>query len=155
VAQANGGDAEALARLRAFLDANPWLWQQAGDLTAAAEGAWLGLIAGPNHLVAESVKRRLAALKDDLKGPHAGTLEALLVDVVAVAWLALQDAELGAARPAGGSLAQAAFRLKRAESCQRRFASAVKTLAGLRALAPQGLVPARPLQVFGPERRQA
>ena len=56
-----------------------------------------------------------------------------------------------AAGPAGASLDQAAFRLKRAEPAQRRHLTAVKTLATLRTLMPQGLVPARPLRVHDPD----
>src|SRR5262249_49374550 len=88
VARANDGDREALARLRKFLDLNPHLWERAGDLTAVAERAWIELVAGQDQLVAESVRRRLARLKADLGGPHATPLEFLLIDQVAVTWLA-------------------------------------------------------------------
>jgi hypothetical protein len=150
VARANQGERLAIDRLKSFLDLNPHIWGQAGDLAAVAERAWAELIAGQDVFRTESVKRRLAELKDQLKGPHPTALEALLVDLVGVAWLGVQHAEIQAASPAGGSLDQAAFRLKRAESSQKRLLAATKTLATLRALVPAGLVPARPLRLHDP-----
>jgi hypothetical protein len=150
VARANAGEREALARLRKFLDANPHIWSRAGDLTAVAERAWIELIAGEDQFRVESVKRRLTQLKDELKGPHPTALEAVLVDLIAVAWLGAHHVEIEAASPAGGSLAQAAFKLRRAESSQKRLLAATKTRATLRALVPRGLVPARPLWLHDP-----
>jgi hypothetical protein len=94
-------------RLRAFLDRNPRLWERAGDLSAVAERAWVELIAGADQFRLESVKRRLAQLKEKLKGPAPTPLEGLLVDLVGVAWLGVQHAEIQAASPAGASLGQA------------------------------------------------
>src|SRR5579872_5657397 len=54
VEQANKGDRAALARLSAFLDQNPVIWERAGDLNGMAERAWAELIAAGNQLVAES-----------------------------------------------------------------------------------------------------
>ena len=153
VARANQGERLAIDRLRKFLDLNPFIWQRAGDLTAVAERAWVELIAGEDQFRTESVKRRLAELKDQLRGAHPTALEALLVDLVGVAWLGVNHAEIQAASPAGGSLDQAAFKLRRAESSQKRLLAATKTLATLRALVPQGLVPARPLRLHDPDQK--
>jgi hypothetical protein len=155
IGQANAGDRAALARLGRFLDVNPALWEKAGDLTALAERAWVGLIAGGDALLAESARRKLRQFKGALAGAHPTPLEQLLVGQVGVCWLAAQHGELQAAGPAGGSLQQAAFRLKRAESAQRRLQGAVKTLATLRALLPEGLVPANHLQLHEPVRQTA
>ena len=151
VARANQGERLAIDRLRKFLDLNPFIWQRAGDLTAVAERAWVELIAGEDQFRTESVKRRLAELKDQLKGPHPTALEAVLCDLIGVAWLGTQHAEIQAASPAGASLAQAAFRLRRTESAQKRLLNAARTLATLRALVPGGLVPAQPLRLHNPE----
>ena len=77
VERANQGEPEALIRLRKFLDVNPSIWEQAGDLTTVAERAWTERIAGADRLAAESVKRRIARLKADLTGPHPTALENL------------------------------------------------------------------------------
>jgi hypothetical protein len=63
----------------------------------------------------------------------------------------VHHAEIQAASPSSASLEQAAFRLKRAESSQKRLLVATKTLATLRALVPAGLVPARPVSLYDPE----
>jgi hypothetical protein len=153
--RANQGERLAIDRLKKFLDMNPGIWSRAGDLTAVAERAWIELLVGEDAFKSESVERRLAQLKDELKGPSPTPLEALLVDLVAASWLAVRHADIGAAGPAGDSLDQAAFRLKRAESAQRRHLAAVKTLATLRALVPQGLVPAQPFRLHDPDRELA
>jgi hypothetical protein len=151
VARANQGDLEALGRLRKFLDLHPHIWAKAGDLVSVAERGWIELIAGQDMFRTESVKRRLMQLKGQLKGPSPTPLEAVLVDLVGVAWLGVHLAEIQAASPAGGSLDQAAFKLRRAESSQKRLLAATKTLATLRALVPAGLVPARPVSLYDPE----
>jgi hypothetical protein len=45
---------------------------------------------------------------------------------------------LTAAQPAGGSLPAAGFRLKQAESAQKRLLAAIKTLAAVRAMGGTG-----------------
>jgi hypothetical protein len=155
VARANSGERLAIDRLKKFLDLNPYIWQRAGDLTAVAERGWVELIAGADQFRTESVKRRLAQLKAELKGATPTPLEALLIDLIGVIWLATQHAGIEAASSGGTSLAQAAFKLKRAESSQKRLLNAAKTLATLRALVPAGLVPARPLRLHDPDQQLA
>lgn len=150
VARANAGDRAALDDLRALLDRRPEIAEAAGDLARCAEGVWTDLLVGEDALRRESVQRRLAALGADLAGEHATELEKLLVDEILVCYLAKQYATIAAAQPSAG-LGQARLRLRRAESAQRRFFAAVKTLAGLRALMPQGLVPTTRLRVYTEE----
>ncbi len=153
VARANAGEGWAIQRLRRVLDDNPRFATRVGDLTAIAEASWIALMTGSDQLATEGTKRNLVALKDELRGPHPTPLEALLVDQVAVAWLGAQHAEIQAASPSSGSLDQASFKLKRAESCQKRLLSATKTLATIRTLLSKGLVPSNPLKLFAPDAR--
>ena len=67
--------------------------------------------------------------------------------------MAERQAELLVAQT-GGSITQAAFRLKTAESAQRRFLAATKALATLRALQPRATRPTGTLRVFDPEGRK-
>src|SRR5262249_57637000 len=106
---------------------NRGIWGQGGDLAAVAERSWIELIAGTNQLVAESARRRVGRLKEDLGGDSPTVIERVLIDHLAACYLAAQHAEIQAASPAGGSLEQASFRLKRAESGQRRLLAATKT----------------------------
>jgi len=148
VERANGGEQWAILRLRKFLDANPSFWREAGDLAAVAERSWLELVVGTDLLAVESAKRKLAEMKAELKGSHPTRTESLLVDVIAVAWLTSQHAELQASTPITGSLDQATWKLRRAESSQKRLLTATKTLATLRALTSRGLAPLNPLKLF-------
>src|SRR5262249_25792114 len=115
---------------------------------------WTELMAGTNRLVAESVKRTLNKMKHELAGPRPTPLEKLLVDQVVVTWLAAMHGEAQAASPPGGSLEQAAFRLKRAESSQKRYLNSIKTLGLLRSALPAGLVPYNHLRLHEPPEKQ-
>jgi hypothetical protein len=112
------------------------------------------LLTGGSPLAAESIKRRLTALRNKLAGPHPTPTEELLVGLVAVTHLAHHQAELAAAS-SGGSLEQANFRLRRAESTQRRHLQAVRMLAALRALLPGGLAPVQPIRLHRPAEERA
>jgi hypothetical protein len=154
VAQANTGDRQALTELRHFMDRHPEIEESVGDLARMAESAWLDLLVGQNKLARESVQRLLVKLKRDLAGQHPTDLEKLLVDDIGICYLAKRQAEIAAAG-SGGSLTQAAIRFRRAESAQRRFLSAVKTLTNLRALVPEGLAPLNPLRLHPEGRKRA
>src|SRR5262245_9708103 len=103
----------------------------------------------------ESVRRQIAKLKGDLLGPHPTPMERLLVEQATTTYLAVQHAEMALAAPGSTSPAQAAMRLRRAESSQKRYLAALKTLARLRATAAQGLSPLQPLRLHPGQQRQA
>jgi hypothetical protein len=144
--RANRGSEQALANLRQLLDDCPDIWESVGNLARHAEMAWLDLIAGENRLTLESVKRQIARMKENLLGQHPTAMEMLLVDRIVASHLAVEHAEIQAATT-GGSLAQATFRLKRVESCQKRLLSAAKALATVRQFMPRGLMPVNHLRV--------
>jgi hypothetical protein len=136
VGRANAGDREALAELRLLLDTHPEIWRTMGDLSRLAELAWIDLVAAGNLLTAESVKRKIQDLKSDLSGPSPDMLETLLVEQVAITWLAARQAERDAATQGGTSHQLAVLRLKRAESAGKRHLTAIRTFATVRALLP-------------------
>lgn len=148
VARANKGDRSALGRLRRFLDQHPEIHETIGDLTRRAEGAWLDLVVGDDVLARESVQRELAGMKAKLTGAHPTVMEKLLADEITVCYLARQHAEVAVASAAKASLAQAAFRVRRTDSAQRRYLASIKTLATLRALVPEALAPLSSLRVY-------
>jgi hypothetical protein len=139
--KANAGDRQALADLRAFLDERPEIEGHVGDLARLAEAHWIETVTAGDALASEAVKRRMAQLKADLAGKNPSTVEKLVADLVVVNYVAERHAEIAAADPSTKSLDQAAFRLKRAESTQRRYLASLKMLAQLRALLPHGLAP--------------
>src|SRR4051794_3772613 len=93
--KANSGDTQALAELRRFLDAHPEIEEHVGDLARLAEASWIGLLAGKNTLVQESVKRQVAQMKDSLAGSRPTTIERLVIDLVAINHLVERQAEIG------------------------------------------------------------
>ena len=110
---------------------------------------------GKDVLAHESAQKQLANLKVSLSGSHPTPMEKLLVDQVAVCYLAERHAEVAAADTERHSLGQAVFNLKRAESAQRRYLNSIKMLALLRSQVPQGLFPTNPIYIFEPEKRKA
>ena len=73
--RAEAGDRSVLPQLQRALDSNAALWRGYGDLAAHAEASLAMLAAGPNLLLAESLKRKLAALKAELGGDSPSPLE--------------------------------------------------------------------------------
>jgi len=158
VQRANRGDKAALADLRSMLDRHPEVWRTCGDLSRLAEQTWIDLLAGQEALGDESIKRHVQGLKADLLGPHPTAIERLLVDSIGICYLAARHSEISAADSGNHSLGQAALCIKRCESGQRRLLSAIRSLALLRASAPEGLAPLDSLRLYkeqGEKRKQA
>ena len=145
----------ALPHLRKILDDHPEVWRHVGDLAALAEQAWIAVLAAGHPLAVEAMKRTVAEMRAELAGGHPTRIERLLVDQVVACWLETTYLERDAADPGYAALEQAAFRLKRLESAQKRYLSAVKTLTAVRALAPGGLAPAEAMQLHDPRRLRA
>ncbi|HAH48286.1 MAG TPA: hypothetical protein DCM07_26260, partial [Planctomycetaceae bacterium] len=65
IKKANAGDQKALSILRKFLDQQPQIWNEVGDIAKIAERAWISLIAKGDTLAQEAIKKKMAALKQD------------------------------------------------------------------------------------------
>ena len=151
--KANTGDRKALADLRAFMDDHPEVEEHVGDLAKHAEAHWISLLTGDDCLTREAVTRHLAHLKANLGRARASPVEKLVIDLVAITYLAERQAEIAAASAERSSIDQAAFRLKRAESAQRRFLNSLKMLSQMRALLPQGQTPGEGPRLYDPARK--
>jgi len=145
--QANQGDRSALERLRQFLDENPHVWAQLGDLARVAEQAWLTLISDGNSLTAEALKRQLTQLKQELLDGGSTVIERMLADTVIATWLELHYLRTVDADSRQRSANQASVLIKRLESAQRRHHNALKQLTQLRKLLPNRTA-LPPLQVY-------
>jgi hypothetical protein len=132
--RAEQGDLAVLPELREALDADANLWKHYGDLAVQAEASLILLAAGKNLLLAESLQRKLKALKDELGGESPSPLDRLLVERVVTTWLqtAYFDGLLAQAR--GASEAQAKMLQRQQDAAHRRHFTAVKTLATVRKL---------------------
>ena len=154
-ARARAGDASVLPRLRETLRANPSIWAYAGDLERVVAKRWAETLANGDPLATEAVTLKADALRSDLAGETPTALESLLVSQVVVVWMELAHAQLRTAEPKGESLAKAALDVKRAESAQRKFLAAMKTLAVVRHLLPRGLMPSATPRLFDPAQKLA
>ncbi|QEH32107.1 hypothetical protein OJF2_05760 [Aquisphaera giovannonii] len=143
--RARGGDPEALPGLRELLDSRPEVWKRLGDLASHARRAWVGLIAGQDFALGESILRQVERLGAELAGPRPTAMERLLVERIQASWLQLQHAELAAAQVGTTSVAVAEFHARRLDRAHRRYLTGLGALATLRRLAPAGGVPGDPL----------
>ena len=92
--QAAAGDDQAMDRLRAELDAVPWLPRMLGDLNRDIEEALIQAVAADDPLKAECIRRRASELRGKLCQANAAVLTKLAVGRVVSAWLLVQFAEL-------------------------------------------------------------
>lgn len=129
--RASEGSQKCLDGLRKGLEGRPDIWRAAGDVNALAELSWIMAIGEGNKMLEESARLRLAEMKAGLVGDTSSPVERLLIDMIAVTWLANCQAEIAATKT-GGSLQHAKLRLRRAESAQRRFFGALKMLSTIR-----------------------
>jgi hypothetical protein len=155
VQQARAGDPTVLPRLRELLDRHPEVWERIGDLGRSVESVWLDVLSGGNVVVRESIRRHVDQMRRDLAGPHPTRAEAMLVEQVVATWLEVQLCQCNLADQTGtGSIPQATYRLRRGEVAQRKFLAAMKTLATLRAVVPEGLAPLNGVRVHDPPDRE-
>jgi hypothetical protein len=155
VQAAQAGDPSALPRIREILDQRPEVWRHVGDLATLAERAWIAVLAADHPVAVESMKRTVAEMKAELAGENPTRIERLLVHQVAAYWMEVSYLESAAADPGRSSLEQADFRLKRLESAQRRYFTALKTLTSVRTLALPGLAPTPAVKLHDPTRQRA
>jgi hypothetical protein len=139
--RAQTGDAAALPEIRCVLDEHPEVWKTAGDWAIHARDAWVKLVAGGDAVLAESTRKRLDALQEELSRPFQEPLERLLVErlVICLFQLEIADAEL-----AGAEQLPAAKRgdvLKCHAAAQRAFDQAQKALSRHRLLIKTGPSP--------------
>ncbi len=136
--RAGAGDPTDLAALRRALDRHPEVWRSHGDLAAHARDAWIGLVAGPDLALAESLARRVAAMQAELAGPDPSPLEALLAGRIVACWLQVSYADAAAAQSGGMTIHQADHVIRRQDSAHRRYLTAVGALATVRRMLGPG-----------------
>ena len=133
--RANEGEGAALVELRELCEGHPELWAGLGNLAAQAQAMLIGTIAGPNEVVAEAVSREVAALRQELAGNEATPLERLLVARIVACWLHLHYAEARYAQNLGKlTMSQGEYHQRIIERAQRRYLTAIRTLAQVRRL---------------------
>lgn len=141
IARAKRGDAEAIPRLRQYLERNPILWMRSGDLALQAQAAWITLIAGPDRYLKECLVRKVNDLKQQLGGPSPSPLESLMVERIVMAWLRLYYCDTHDAQHEESSVSWAEFRLKRYRTMSDLYAKSIGALALLRKLTLATVLP--------------
>ena len=116
VRRAEQGDHSVLPELREALDADATLWKDYGDLALQAEASLVGLAAGKNLLMAESLLRKLQALKGELAAESASPLEQLLVQRVTATWLQAAYYDAVAAQASGAGEARSRLLLQQQDA---------------------------------------
>jgi hypothetical protein len=132
--RAEAGDRSVLPQLQRALDGNAALWRGYGDLAAHAEASLAMLAAGPNPLLAESLKRKLAALKAELGGESPSALERLLIERVTATWLQTNYFDGLLAQAAGAGEARLKVLRQMQDAAHRRHLASIKQLAVVRRL---------------------
>ena len=132
--RAEAGDRSVLPQLQRALDSNAALWRGYGDLAAHAEASLAMLAAGPNLLLAESLKRKLAELKAELGGDSPPALERLLIERVTATWLQTNYFDGLLAQAAGAGEARLKVLRQQQDAAHRRHLAGIKQLAVVRRL---------------------
>jgi hypothetical protein len=155
--RAEEGDRSVLPELCAALDADKRLWKTYGNLALQAEAA-LGMLAtGENLLLAESLKRTLRSMKDELCGPSPFELERLLVERVTATWLRVNFYDGLIAQAKDTTTARWKLLERQQDAAGRRHSAATKTLATVRKLltpAPSPLEISRRMDSVGRRSRE-
>jgi hypothetical protein len=139
ITRAKNGDRTVLPMLRKFLDVNPKFWKKYGDMSLEVEHAWINRISGHDLVLRESLIRRVAQTRSELRGDASGPLENLLITQIIATQLQGEYADALSAQANNPALPRATFMLKRQESSARRHLASIRTLALIRRLLPRSL----------------
>lgn len=146
VERAEKGDLTALEPLRRLLSEMPALWRHYGDLAAWAERSWTDLISGNNLVLKESLRLKLADLRNDLGHAGASPLERLLIERATATWLSVSYGEVHLAqlRHRNAPATQLGVIERFLDRAHHRHLSSLKQLAQVRKL----LTPAKsPIEI--------
>src|SRR5262249_1503433 len=107
LARARQGDESALPRLREMLDGHPEVWGWYGDLAVHVQASYINQVSGADLGLAESLHRKVAALKAELAGTAPTPIERLLAERVAACWIEVHWADGVVAQARDVSIRQA------------------------------------------------
>lgn len=132
------GHREWLPRLRELLRQSPDIYRQVGDLGRQAQLAWANMIAGPDHLLRESLNLFADDLKESLVGPNASRLEQLAAERIVAAWMEVEYFRMWRVQhpDADGTKVGELYK-KRFEEADRRLERATAALTMMKRLLPK------------------
>jgi hypothetical protein len=134
IKRAQQGDEKTLPMLQELLK-ETYLVELCGNIAAHAEQALLRRYSGKDLAVNEGLRRKLDSLRAELAGPTPTPLERLLVERIVTCWLHLHHLEAVYANKESMTLDLGTYYQRSLSSAQKRYLSAIKTLAVVRKLA--------------------
>ena len=132
---------EAQAALTRWLDRNPAMWRQIGDLAHHSQAELIRLVGKSDFVFTESIKRRMAEQRAELLGVFPTPLETLAVDRLIAARMYLEHVEAQCTK-AEDEIPVAKFWLARQRQAHNLYHCAVKSLLLVRELLPAAAPPA-------------
>jgi hypothetical protein len=132
--RASSGDESTVPVLREVLKL-PFIVELLGNLATRAKDTLIDKFAGKDLAAREGVSRKLECLRDEHSGATPTPLERLLVDRVVACWLHLHYLEVTYAYKEDMNLKVAMHYQRSIDCAQKRYLSAMKTLALVRKLA--------------------
>jgi hypothetical protein len=134
VMRATEGDEKTLPALRALLTV-PEVVERFGNLARHVDGMLSGKLAGKDLAVREGLAKKLETMRAELAGPTPAPLERLLVERIVTCWLHLHYLEVQCAGRESMALELATYYQRALSAAQKRYLSAIRTLAVVRKLA--------------------
>jgi hypothetical protein len=133
--RAQNGDTSTLPALRKLFENAETVNNFGGNLAAQVEASLVTAAAGNNLVFKHALLRKLDLLRVELGGPNPTPLERLLVERIVTCWLHLHDIEARFVQAKERSIAQADYGQRALDRAQKRYLSALRTLATVRRLA--------------------
>lgn len=137
----NGGDKQALKRLRAFLVAEAegradcGVLRDYGTPPMWLREQWMEKHSGGNVAAAEAMNAKLDQVQRELEGPNPTFLERLLAERAAFCWFDVYRREFVYENSSPTTIQQAEHHLRKIDMAHKRFLAACKTLATVRKMA--------------------
>lgn len=132
--RAASGDEKVLPTLRAVLK-EPFVANMLGNLAKFAIQPIIDRLSGKDLGVREGLLQKMENMRTDLAGPTPVPLEQLLADRIVTCWLHLHDIERTYALKGSMSLDLATYYQKSIDRAQKRYLTAIKSLAAIRKMA--------------------
>ena len=127
VKQAEIGDTNALAELRALMRADAATWRRFGDLTEHVKQIFLGLMVQDSIVARESLSLELELLTRELHQGNQSPLRKLVIDQILILWLDVHYQQTMAAEPREGKT-DTEFLDRRLAKAQKRYFAALESL---------------------------
>lgn len=133
------GDRQGLNIVRNYLNANPALWNESGDLATQAIRQWLHKTTDGDLFSREMVIKKVASIRNDLKTNNKDAFERLILDRVILSWLRLNYLERLDAISEPESIAWTRLRLEQHKRAEKAYRNALTDLISYQERRTEGI----------------